>query len=89
MHYLLILTPCCFTVTVRPAIVTVPVLRLAVVFAEMAYTTVPLPEPLMPDLMVIQEALLAAVQAQPLWAATLADPVPAEDLKLLLEGDME
>jgi hypothetical protein len=89
LHYLLILTPCCFTVKVRPAIVTVPVRRLAVVFAEMAYTTVPLPEPLMPDLMVIQEALLVAVQAQPLWVATLTDPVPAEDLKLLLEGAME
>ena len=68
---------------------TVPVLRLAVVFAEMAYTTVPFPEPLIPDLMVIQEALLAAVQAQPLWVATLTDPVAAEALKLLLKGDME
>ena len=67
----------------------VPVLELVVVFADMAYTTVPLPEPLMPDFRVIQEALLAAVQAQPLWVATLTDPVPAEDLKLLLEGDME
>ena len=68
---------------------TVPVRRLVVVFADMAYTTVPLPEPLMPDFNVIQEALLDAVQAQPLWAATLTDPVPAEDLKLLLAGDME
>jgi len=57
---------------------------LVVVFADMVYTTVPLPEPLMPDLMVIQEALLAAVQAQQLWVATLTDPVPAEDIKLFI-----
>jgi hypothetical protein len=42
----------------------------------------------MPDLMVIQEALLAAVQAQPLWVATLTDPVAAVDLKDLLAGEM-
>jgi hypothetical protein len=68
--------------------VTVPVLELVVVFAAMAYTTVPLPEPLMPDFNVIQEALLVAVQAQPLCVATLTDPVAAVDLKVLLAGEM-
>jgi hypothetical protein len=65
-YYLLILTPDCLIVNVKPAIEIVPVRVLVVVFADIAYTTVPLPEPLMPDFNVIQEALLDAFQAQPL-----------------------
>jgi hypothetical protein len=38
--------------------------------------TVPLPVPLAPDVIVIQPALLVAVQAHPLAAVTLTEPLP-------------
>jgi hypothetical protein len=50
----------------------VPVRELPV-FSPTEYVTVPFPLPLSPELMVIQEALLAAVQLQSL--VTLIEPV--------------
>jgi hypothetical protein len=44
--------------------------------------TEPLPLPVAPALTVIHGALLAAVQAQPLPAVTVTEPVPAADVTL-------
>jgi hypothetical protein len=54
-----------------PATVTVP-LRLAPVLAAIDSATLPLPEPLAPAVMTIQDTLGVAVQAQPLPAVTLS-----------------
>jgi hypothetical protein len=64
------------TVTVWPAIVSVPE-RAIPVFAAMATVTVPLPLPLPPDEIEIQEALLAAVHAHVPELVTDAE-VPVE-----------
>jgi len=69
----------CVTVNARLAIVTVPV-RAAPVLAAIVIATEPFPLPLVPDVMVIHEALLtAAVQLQPAGAVTatglMAPPV--------------
>jgi hypothetical protein len=45
------------------------------VFAATEYATVPDPEPLPPDVMVIHEAELDAVHAHPLVVVTLTVPV--------------
>jgi hypothetical protein len=42
--------------------------------------------PLAPPLIVIQEAVLVAVQLQPAPAVTLTLPLPAAEAKLLLVG---
>jgi hypothetical protein len=42
----------------------------------------PLPEPLVPDVMVIQDAFAAAVQVQPAGAVTDTDAVPPAAAKL-------
>ncbi len=57
--------PAWVTVTVWPAMVSVPVRDDVAVLAAMANATAPLPLPPAPDVMVIQEALLVAVQPQP------------------------
>ena len=41
----------------------------------------PLPLPLLPEVMVIQLTPLEAVQEQPLGEVTLTDPVPAAEVK--------
>jgi hypothetical protein len=64
----------CVTVTVWPAIVTVPARAVVAVFAATATATVPLPLPLA-GLTVIQAAELAAVQAHPPGAVTVTDEV--------------
>jgi hypothetical protein len=64
------------TVNVCPATVSVPVRLLVFVFAATEYPTVPLPLPLLPEVIVIQAALLAAVQVQPVGAVTVTLPVP-------------
>jgi hypothetical protein len=51
--------------------------------------TLPFPSPLFPEVIVIQEAVLAAVQAQPLEAVTLTEPLPPTPPKELLAGLME
>ena len=50
---------------------------------------VPLPLPLLPEVMVIQPALLEAVQEQPLGVVILTDPVPPVEVKDWLVGEME
>jgi len=69
----------CSTVNVCPAIVRVPFLELPGLAATVTPTE-PLPVPIDPDVTVIHESLLTAVQLQPLPAATLtvgATPPPA------------
>ena len=63
--------PACVTVTVWPAIVSVPVRGDVAVFAAIENATVPLPLPLAPDVMVSQASLLVAVQLQPAAVVTL------------------
>jgi hypothetical protein len=62
-------------VNVWPAIVTVPV-RSAPVFAAIASCTVPLPDPLPPEVMPIHGAWLSALHEQPAAAVTPTDAVP-------------
>jgi hypothetical protein len=71
--------PCCVTVTVCPAIVTVPVREALLAFAVIASETVPFPDPVEPPVMVIQDAELEAVHAQPEPAVTSTVPVDAGD----------
>jgi hypothetical protein len=72
--------PACVTVTVFPAIVSVPEREVADVFAATVNATVPLPVPELPPLTVIQAVLLAAVHVQPLPAVTPTAPLPAADV---------
>jgi hypothetical protein len=58
-------------VKVFPAAVIVPVREAVAVFAATVKTTVPFPEPLAPELIVIHAAPLAAVHAHPVPAVTL------------------
>ncbi len=67
-------TPACVTVTVWPAMVSVPVRGDVAVLAAMENATVPLPLPLAPDVMVSQEALLVAVHVQPAVVVTVLLP---------------
>ena len=62
--------PAWLIVKVIPAAVTVPCLA-GPVFGATDHKTTPLPLPLLPDVIVIQLALLVAVQAQPPPAITL------------------
>ena len=65
--------PAWVTVKVRPAMVIVPVRGVALPkLGATEKTTSPLPLPVWPDVMVIQLALLAAVQLQPPGAVTAA-----------------
>ena len=72
------------TVKVCPAIVTVPVLSFLPEGAAALYATDPLPEPLAPDVTVIQPSLLLAVHAQPLPADTATVPVADPDMETLV-----
>lgn len=56
-------------------------------FALTLYVTCPLPLPLLPAVIVIQEALLDAVHAQPLAALTVTFPVAAPDPSVALTGE--
>ena len=66
------------TVNAFPAIVSVPE-RAGPVFAAAAKVTDPLPEPLLPDVIVSQGALLVAVQPHPLPAVTFTLLLPPAD----------
>ena len=79
--------PASVTVKVWPAIVTVPFRELLVLLAATLICTVPLPDPEPPDVTVIHDALLVAVQLHPLVAvtATLADP--PDDVRLVDAGE--
>jgi hypothetical protein len=57
----------------------VPVRGVVVVLAATLNVTMPLPEPLAPPVMVIQLALLEAVQAHPPEVVTVTEPVPPSD----------
>ena len=82
-------TPCWVTVKVWPPMVRVPVLEVLPVLAVTVYVTDPFPEPLLPELMAIQETVLLAVQLQPAPAVTLTVPVPPTEAKPLLVGEIE
>jgi hypothetical protein len=62
------------TMNVRPAIFSVPVLWVVPVFAATLKLTGPVPLPVPPLVMVIHDALLVAVHAQPVPVVTV--PVP-------------
>jgi hypothetical protein len=68
--------PACVTVKVLPAIVKVPVRLVVAVLALAVNVTVPDPVPAAPALIVIQPALLTALQAQPVPALTVLLPLP-------------
>ena len=67
----------CVTVKVTPATLSVPVRADVAVFADAEKFTVPFPLPGVPAVTVSQPAALVAVQAQPVAALTLTDPVDA------------
>ena len=50
--------------------------------ADTKKLTTPLPIPLPPDVMAINEELLTAVHAQPAWVVTVTLPVPPVDGKV-------
>jgi len=75
------------TVKVWPATVIVPVLCEPGLAATEKFTT-PLPEPLAPELIVIQASLLAAVHEQPVAVVTFTLPVPPLAVKLWVVGLM-
>jgi hypothetical protein len=83
--------PCCVTVSVWPAIVTVPVRGEVEVDDAIDRVTSPLPVPDAPPLTVIHGAELTAVQEQPLPAVTVTVPVDAtaETMKLVVESVYE
>jgi hypothetical protein len=66
----------------------VPLREVVEVLAVTEYEAVPLPDPLVPEVMLIHEALLLAVHAQPEPEVTLTDPVPAVPETELLVGEM-
>jgi hypothetical protein len=68
--------PACVTVNVCGPILNIPVRELALEFAATESFTVPLPDPLPPEVMVSQSAWLLAVQVQPSSAVTLTLPLP-------------
>jgi len=78
------------TVNVRPPIVIVPLRAVVFGFADALNATVPLPLPLAPLVTVSQDVLLLTpVQAQPLGAVTLVDPVPPPAATDRLVGETE
>jgi hypothetical protein len=71
-------TPAWFTVTVRPAIVRVPLRDDVFALADALKATAPFPPPLAPLVIVSQEVvLLTLVQLQPVGEVTMAVPVVA------------
>jgi hypothetical protein len=79
----------CVMVKVCPPAVIVPVRELVALFAATLNATVPLPEPLAPLVIVIHDALLVAVHAQPLPLVMLNDPVPPLETTLVEAGESE
>ena len=60
-----------------------------VLFFKTLYSTDPFPVPLLPEVMVIQEALLTAVQVQFEFAVTLIELGPPAASNAWLVGKME
>ena len=81
--------PYCVTVNCRPATVIVPVLVFLVLFFKTLYPTVPPPVPLLPEVTIIQEELLNAVQLQFVSAVTVIVPEPPAALNGSGGGEME
>ena len=81
--------PDCDTVNVWPAIVSVPVRADVDPLAAMLNVVVPLPLPLAPAVMVIQDALLVAFQVHPLPAVTVVLPVPPPDPTVWEVGEID
>jgi hypothetical protein len=79
----------CVSVNVWPAIVIVPV-RTPPAFAAIVNASVPLPFPLVPDVIVIQGALLVEVHVHPVAAVTATGaPAPPDALVDALVGLIE
>jgi hypothetical protein len=78
--------PAWLTLKVLPAIVSVPVRGVVVGLAVTLNATDPLPVPVAPALMVIQPALLVALQ--PHAAVTATVPLPAVDVMFADAGEM-
>ncbi len=74
---------------VCPATVRVPVLEEVVVLAVTEKAVEPLPLPLLPEDMVIQVALLEAVQEQPVGAVIPTLPVPPLEPEVALVEERE
>jgi hypothetical protein len=72
-------SPACETVKVCPAMVKVPVRAMPVVLGTTEKSTVPLPVPLVPAVIVIKDALLAAVHGHPSLVVTVTFPMPPLD----------
>jgi hypothetical protein len=68
--------PACVTVNILPAAVIVPVRESELAFAAAVNPTEPLPEPVAPDVIVIQVSVVDEVQPQPVGAVTVIVPVP-------------
>jgi hypothetical protein len=77
------------TVKVFPAIVIVPVLEELPEFKATEKFAVPFPEPLLPEVIVIQASLLTAVQLHPFKDVTPTLPVPPAAPKDWLVGEIE
>ena len=78
-----------FTVKVVPAMVRVPERVVVAVFAAMVNPVEPEPVPDAPLLIVIHDAPLVAVQAQPAVVVTVDEPVPPEAAADWLVGEIE
>jgi hypothetical protein len=82
-----VVAPPCVTANVRPAIVSVPLREIVLVFAATLNPAGPLPLPL-GLVTVIQGALLVAVQPQPVVVVTVVDPVPPAAATVRLVGEI-
>lgn len=78
----------CVTAKLVPAIKTVPVRAFGPGLAVTLNTTLPGPEPVLPDVMVIHAALLLAAHGHPPPVVTVLLPVPASPPKPKLVGEM-
>jgi hypothetical protein len=76
----------CVTVMVPPATVSVPVRAAVPVCAATTKLTLPEPDPVAPATIVIHDALLLAVHAQPAPAVTVVFPVPPALANVCVEG---
>jgi hypothetical protein len=69
--------------------VIVAVLKAVLVLAATEYRTVPLPEPVLPEVIVNHAAPLVAVQEHPVGAVTVTEPELAEEGYDALVAEME